>query len=177
MLRSGSHRTVPFQMLIFGLVLIGTEAYLEAGPGAAEFAVKGSLQKLLIQIPAGLIAVFIASRLIDFDFGTLGVVALKIAGITVLAEGVACWVPIPFFSMMAELAVMLVGFFWVFELGKWETYLLVLLNFAALFGTRYVVDNYLSSPRTFWSQSDQKARRNANPRSRNRSSGGMIRID
>jgi hypothetical protein len=164
-------------MLLFGLVLIGAAAYQQAGPDAAEFAVKGSLQKLMIQVPAGLIAVFVASRLIDFDFGTLGVVALKIAGITVLAEGVACWVPIPFFSMMAELTVMLVGFFWVFELSKWETYLLVLLNFAALFGTRYVVDNYMSSPKTYWSKATHDARRNPNPRARNRSSGGLIKIE
>lgn len=177
MLRSGAHRTVPFQMLLFGLVLIGAEAYQEAGQQAAEFAVKGSLQKLMIQIPAGLIAVFVASRIIDFDFGTLGVVALKIAGITVLAEGVACWVPFPFFSIMAELAVMLVGFFWVFELSKWETYLLVLLNFAALFGTRYVVDNYMSSPRTYWSQVTHNARRNPNPKAHNRSSGDLIKIE
>jgi hypothetical protein len=163
-------------MLLFGLVLIGAEAYQEAGRQAAEFAVKGSLQKLMIQIPAGLIAVFVASRIIDCDFGTLGVVALKIAGITVLAEGVACWAPLPFFSIMAELTVMLVGFFWVFELSKWETYLLVLLNFAALFGARYVVDNYMSSPRAYWSRSAHDARRNPDPRLRNRSSGGMIKI-
>jgi hypothetical protein len=177
MLRSGSHRTVPFQMLLFGLVLIGAEAYQEAGKQAAEFAVKGSLQKLLIQVPAGVIAVFVASRFIDFDVDPLHVIALKVAGITVLAEGVACWVPVPFFSMMAELTVMLIGFFWLFELGKWETYFLVLLNFAALFGTRYVVDNYMSSPRSFWSTSSPAGRRNANPRSHNRSSGGLIRIE
>ena len=177
MLRSGSHRTVPFQMLLFGLVLIGAEAYQEAGQQAAEFAVKGSLQKLMIQIPAGLIAVFLASRIIDFDFGTLGVVALKIAGITVLAEGVACWVSIPFFSIMAELAVMLVGFFWVFELSKWETYLLVLLNFAALFGTRYVVDNYMSSPKTFWSTGHPRRPAESQPPAHNRSSGGLIKIE
>ncbi len=164
-------------MLLFGLVLIGAEAYQEAGRQAAEFAVKGSLQKLLIQIPAGLIAVFVASRFIDFDVDPLHVIALKIAGIMVLAEGVACWVQVPFFSMMAELTVMVVGFFWLFELSKWETYFLVLLNFAALFGTRYVVDNYLSSPRSYWSQAARNARRNPNPRAHNRSSGGLIRID
>jgi hypothetical protein len=177
MLRSGSHRKVPFQMLLFGLVLIGAEAYQEAGPKAAQFAVKGSLQKLLIQVPAGIIAVFVASRFIDFDVDPLTVIALKIAGITVLAEGVACWVPVPFFSMTAELAVMLVGFFWLFELSKWETYFLVLLNFAALFGARYVVDNYLSSPRSFWSTSSPNGRRNAGQRSHNRSSHGLIQIE
>jgi len=178
MLRSGSHRTVPFQMLLFGLVLIGAEAYQEAGPQAAQFAVKGSLQKLMIQVPAGLIAVFLASRFIDFDVDPLHVIALKVAGITVLAEGVACWVPIPFFSMMAELTVMVIGFFWLFEVGKWETYLLVLLNFAALFGTRYVVDNYMSAPKAYWSQASRAVKRAIAPPPTTRApSGGLIKIE
>ena len=69
---------------------------------------------------------------------------MKIAAITVLAEGVACWIPIPFFSIMAELTVMLVGFFVLFELSKWQTYLIVLLNFAVLFGAHYVMANYIN---------------------------------
>jgi len=142
-------------MLLFGLALIGAQAYLEAGPGAAEYAVKGSLQKLLIQIPAGIVAVFVASRLIDCDFGPITVVILKLAGIMILAEGVGCWIPIPFFSLMAELAVMVVGFFWMFELGKWETYLVVLLNLAAVFGARYFVDNYMNSSHPYWITNDR----------------------
>ena len=140
-------------MIVFGLLLIGAQAYLEAGQDAAMYAMKGSLQKLLIQVPAGIVAVFVASRLIDLDFGTLGVVILKLAGIMVLAEGVSCWIPIPFFSMAAELAVMLVGFFWLFEAGKWGTYLLVFLNIAALFGARYLIDNYANSTHRYWSAS------------------------
>jgi hypothetical protein len=164
-------------MLLFGLVLIGAEAYQEAGSQAAQFAVKGSLQKLLIQVPAGLIAVFLASRVIDFDVDPLHVIALKVAGIMVLAEGVACWVPVPFFSMMAELTVMVVGFFWLFELSKWETYLLVLLNFAALFGTRYVVDNYMASSKAYWSQATRAAKRAINSGTgASAPSGGWIEI-
>ena len=109
-------------MLILGLVLIGLQAYLAAGSGRAQFMVGFSLKKLLIQVPAGIVAIWIASRFIDFDFGTIGNIALSIAGITVLAEGVACWIPIPFFSIMADLTVMLVGFFMLFELSKWQTY-------------------------------------------------------
>ncbi len=137
-------------MLLVGLALIGGEAYLSAGPDAAEYAVKGSLQKLLIQIPAGIVAVIVASKLIECDFGPITVVILKLAGIMVLAEGVGTWVPLPFFSIMAELAVMVVGFFWMFELSKWETYLVVLLNIAAIFGARYLVDNYMSSSHNYW---------------------------
>ena len=48
---------------------------------------------------------------------------------------------------MAELTVMLVGFFWLFELGKWETYLIVFLNFAVLIGVNYILDNYWQSSR------------------------------
>lgn len=157
MLRTGSHRTAPYKMIIFGLLLIGAQAYMEAGEDAAKYAVQGSLQKLLIQVPAGIVAILVASRLIDLDFGTLGVVILKLAGITVLAEGVACWVPIPFFSMMAELAVMLVGFFWLFETSKWETYLLVFLNIAALFGARYLIDNYSVSAHRYWRAATRSA--------------------
>ena len=156
-LRARSHRSAPLQMLIFGLVLIGYQAYVEAGPDAVEYAVKGSLQKLLIQVPAGIVAVWIASRLIDFDFGTIGVIALKIAAITVLAEGVACWIPIPFFSFMAELAVMLVGFFLLFELGKWQTYLVVLLNFAVLFGAHYLMAHYINRSNSFGSRPPARA--------------------
>ena len=109
LIRERHRRIAPWQMMIFGLVLIGLQAYLAAGSGAAQFMVEFSLKKLLIQAPAGIIAVWIASRFIDFDFGTIGSIALKIAGITVLAEGVACWVPIPFFSIVAEVTVMIVG--------------------------------------------------------------------
>src|SRR5271166_6311899 len=127
LLRDRTRRTAPLKMLIFGLILIGLQAYLAAGPDAMKFVVGFSLKKLLLQVPAGIIAVFIASKFIDFDFGTIGAIAMSIAGITVLAEGVACWIPIPFFSIMADLTVMLVGFFLLFELGKWQTYMIVLL--------------------------------------------------
>jgi hypothetical protein len=152
LIRDRSRGTAPWQMLIFGLVLIGLQAYLAAGSGAAQFMVEFSLKKLLIQVPAGIIAVFIASRLIEFDFGTVPGIALKIAAITVLAEGVACWIPIPFFSIMADLTVMLVGFFVLFDLGKWPTYLVVLLNFAVLFGAHYVLANYINQPHSYGSR-------------------------
>lgn len=158
LLRSRSHRTVPFLMLLIGLALIGGQAYLAAGPDAAEYAVKGSLQKLLLQIPAGVVAVIVASKLIDCDFGPISVVMLKLAGIMVLSEGVGCWVPIPFFSILAELAVMVVGFFWMFELSKWETYLVVLLNIAAIFGARYLVDQYMNPSHSYWA-GDERPRR------------------
>ncbi len=145
-------------MLLVGLALIAAQAYLAAGPDVARFAVKGSLQKLLLQIPAGIAALIVASKLIDCDFGPITVVALKLAGIMVLAEGVGCWIPIPFFSFMAELAVMLVGFFWLFELGKWETYLVVLLNVGAIIGARYLVDQYMNPSHPYWT-ADERPRR------------------
>jgi hypothetical protein len=149
-------------MLLVGLALIAAQAYMEAGPDVARFAVKGSLQKLLIQIPAGIVALMIASKLIDCDFGPITVVALKLAGIMVLAEGVGCWIPIPFFSMAAEMAVMVVGFFWMFDLGKWETYFVVLLNIAAIIGARYLVDQYMQPSHPYWVTND--APRNARRR-------------
>jgi hypothetical protein len=152
LIRDRSRRTAPLKMLIFGLVLIGLQAYMAAGPGAAQFFVGFSLKKLLIQVPAGIVAVWIASRIFDFDFGTLGTIAQNIAAITVLAEGVACWIPIPFFSIMADLTVMLVGFFVLFELSKWQTYLIVLLNFAVLFGAHYLLANYINQPRSYGSR-------------------------
>jgi hypothetical protein len=156
LIRDRSRRTAPIQMLIFGLVLIGLQAYLTAGSGAAQFMVEFSLKKLLIQVPAGIIAVWIASRLIDFDFGTIGGIALKIAAITVLAEGVGCWIPIPFFSIMAELTALVLGFFLLFELSKWQTYLIVLLNFVVLFGTHYLLANYINPSRSFGSRPQRR---------------------
>jgi hypothetical protein len=156
LIRDRSRRTAPIKMLIFGLVLIGVQAYLAAGSAAAQFMVEFSLKKLLIQVPAGIIAVWIASRLIDFDFGTIGGIALKIAAITVLAEGVGCWIPIPFFSIVAELTVMLMGFFVLFELSKWQTYLIVLLNFVVLFGAHYLLANYINSSRSFGSRPQRR---------------------
>jgi hypothetical protein len=152
LIRDRSRRTAPLKMLIFGLVLIGLQAYMAAGPGAAQFFVGFSLKKLLIQVPAGIVAVWIASRIFDFDFGTIGTIAQNIAAITVLAEGVACWIPIPFFSIIADLTVMLVGFFVLFELSKWQTYLIVLLNFAVLFGAHYLLANYINQPRSYGSR-------------------------
>jgi hypothetical protein len=152
LIRDRSRRTAPLKMLIFGLVLIGLQAYMAAGPGAAQFFVGFSLKKLLIQVPAGIVAVWIASRIFDFDFGTIGTIAQNIAAITVLAEGVACWIPIPVFSIVADLTVMLVGFFVLFELSKWQTYLIVLLNFAVLFGAHYLLANYINQPRSYGSR-------------------------
>ena len=156
LLKDRTRRTAPLKMLIFGLLLIGLQAYLAAGPDALQFMVGFSLKKLLIQVPAGIIAVWIASRFIDF--GTIGNIALSIAGITVLAEGVACWIPIPFFSIMADLTVMLVGFFLLFELGKWQTYMIVLLNFAVLFGAHYLLANYLNQSGWYGSRPPASAR-------------------
>jgi hypothetical protein len=164
LIRDRSRRAAPFQMLILGLVLIGLQAYLAAGSAAAQFMVEFSLKKLLIQVPAGIVAVWVASRFIDFDFGTIGVIALRIAAITVLAEGVACWIPIPFFSIMADLTVMLVGFFLLFELSKWETYLVVLLNFAVLFGAHYLLANYINQSRSYGARPPARAGRIANQR-------------
>jgi hypothetical protein len=152
LMRAGSHRRVPIQMLLFGLGLLALNAYQFGGNAAAKFVVVESLKKLAIQVPAGIIAVWIAARIIDSDFGTIGTIALKIAGITILAEGVAGWVdtlvPFPFFAFAGELVVMLVGFFWLFELTKWETYLIVFLNFAVLIGANYLLEKYQSSART-----------------------------
>jgi len=148
-IRSNSHRTTPLKLLVLGLALVGGHAYYLFGSGdAAEFAVKDSLSKLMIQVPAGIVATFIASKLFEFDFGTIGTIALKIAGITVLAEGVGCWINIPILEMLAEFVIMLIGFFWLFELTTFQTYLLLFLNFAVLFGAYYVLDNYLDSPRS-----------------------------
>jgi hypothetical protein len=152
LIKDRSRGTAPFKMLIFGLVLIAFQAYLASGSGAAEFMVAFSLKKLLIQVPAGIIAVWIASRFIDFDFGTIGRIALQIAGITVLAEGVACWIPIPFFSIVAEVTVMILGFFLLFELTKWQTYFIVLLNFVVLFGAHYLMANFINPSRSFGSR-------------------------
>jgi hypothetical protein len=159
LLRDRSRRTAPVKMLAFGLILIGLQAYLAAGSDAARYMVEFSLKKLLIQVPAGIVAVWIASRLIDFDFGTIGVIALRIAAITVLAEGMACWIPIPFFSITAELTVMLVGFFLLFDLGKWQTYLVVLLNLAVLFGAHYLLAKYINQSRTYGERPPARAGR------------------
>jgi hypothetical protein len=152
LIRDRSRRSAPVKMLIFGLFLIGLQAYMAAGSGAAQFIVGFSLKKLLIQVPAGIVAVWIASRIFDFDFGTIGTIAQKIAAITVLAEGVACWIPIPFFSIIADLTVMLVGFFVLFELSKWQTYLVVMLNFAVLFGAHHLLANYNSRATSYGSR-------------------------
>ena len=144
LIKDRSRRTAPLKMLICGLVLIGLQAYLAAGSSAAGFMVSFSLKKLLIQIPAGIVAIWIASKFFEFDFGTIGRIAQKVAAITVLAEGVACWIPIPFFSIMADLTVMLLGFFILFELSKWQTYSVVFLNFAVLFGAHYLLANFIN---------------------------------
>jgi hypothetical protein len=45
-----------------------------------------------------------------------------------------------------------VGFFVLFELSKWQTYLMVLLNFAVLFGAHYLLTNYNSQSRSYGSR-------------------------
>jgi hypothetical protein len=58
----------------------------------------------------------------------------------------------PFFSVVAELVVMVVGFFVFFELSKWQTYLIVLLNLLVLFAAHYLMANYVSGSRSFGSR-------------------------
>jgi hypothetical protein len=145
-------RRAPYLMLIAGLALIGWQTYTTAGPDAVQYAIGFSLKKLLIQVPAGIVAILVASRLIENDWGTIKDIILRIAGITILAEGVGCWIPIPFFSIIAEITVELIGFFLLFELSKWETYLVVFLNFAALFGAHYLIDNYVNTNQSFGSR-------------------------
>jgi hypothetical protein len=65
---------------------------------------------------------------------------------------VACWIPVTYFSIMADLTVMVVGFFVLFDLGKWSTYVIVVLNFAVLFGAHYVLGNYINQPRSYGSR-------------------------
>ncbi len=141
--RARAHRRVPIQMLVFGLVLLGTNAYLRGVDAFAKQALFVSLKQLAIQIPSGIVAFWLASRFIESDFGSIGMIAIKIAGVTILAEGVACWVPVPFFQFMVLLGVLLFGYFWLFDLGKWETYLVVLLNFAVLLGAYYLLGRYV----------------------------------
>jgi hypothetical protein len=137
-------------MLIGGLVLLGANAYYFGGPTDAQHIVIDSLKKLAVQVPAGIIAIWLAGRFIESDFGDIFTIALKIAGIAVLAEAVHAWVfsyvPFEFFAFMAGLAVVMVGYFWLFDLGKWETIFLVILNFVVTIGVYYVVDNYFQSP-------------------------------
>ena len=68
----------------------------------------------------------------------------EIAAVTMLAERVACWIPIPFVIIIADLTVMLLGFFVLFELSKWQSYLIVFLNFAVLFGAHYLLAKYIN---------------------------------
>jgi len=138
-------------LFIVGLVALGANAYLSGGSADAQHIVIDSLKKLAVQVPAGIIAIWIAGRFIESDFGDIFSIGLKIAGITVCAEAAHAWVytyvPFEFFSFMAGLTVMVVGYFWLFDLGKWETFFIVAINFAVTLGAYYVVDNYFQSPR------------------------------
>ena len=53
-----------------------------------------------------------------------------------------------FIPMMVALAVMLVGFFWLFELSKWETYLIVLFYLATFYGVHYLLGHNLQTMRS-----------------------------
>jgi hypothetical protein len=158
-----SHRTAPIQIFLLGVVMLAAYGYQFGGKDTAKIAVIMSLKKLAIQVPVGVIAVWIASRFIDSDFGTIGTILLKIAGISLFAEAVACWVdyfvPFAFFPFAAELTVMLIGYFWLFELGNWESYLVVFLNFAVLIGSNYFLDNYWQSSNNGGQQSRMHYRR------------------
>ncbi|WP_435017875.1 hypothetical protein TA3x_005496 [Tundrisphaera sp. TA3] len=146
LIRDRSRGTAPLKMLVFGLILIGIQAYMAAGSEAGRYLAENSLRKLLIQAPAGIVAAWIASRFLDVDFGTLGGFALRILAIDVMADGVACWVPIPILGIMAEVVVMLLGYFLLFELTKWQSIFVVVLNFIVLFGA---YDFMANEPRWF----------------------------
>ncbi len=75
-------------MLRFGLALPGTKAYMTGSHAATKFAVIGSLKKLAIEVRAEMFAVWNKSRLVDFDFATMGIVALNIAAIKIVADRV-----------------------------------------------------------------------------------------
>ncbi len=61
---------------------------------------------------------------------------------------------------------MVVGFFLLFDLSKWETYFVVLLNFGVLFGAHYLLANYVDQPRPYGSRPPARTRRFENRRTR-----------
>ena len=87
-LKSSSHYKVPIAMLISSLVAIGFLGYSRAGDVGAQFLIQAAVTQTLMQLPVGLLIIFIAGKLFAFDFGTFGTVSLKVVAISIFEEAV-----------------------------------------------------------------------------------------
>jgi hypothetical protein len=93
-MKSTSHYKVPAALILASLGAIFGMGYLQGGEQAAEGVLNFSLRQIGYQFPVGLLVIFVASRLIEFDFGTIVTISLKILAISsvCLAISVAMFV-------------------------------------------------------------------------------------
>lgn len=88
-LKSTSHYKVPFAIILASLAAIFGIGYLRGGEQAAEGVLDYSLRQIAFQFPMGLLVIFVASRIIEFDFGTIVTISLKILAISALCVAIS----------------------------------------------------------------------------------------
>jgi len=93
-LKSTSHYKVPFAIILASLAAIFGMGYLQGGEQAAQGVLDYSIRQIAFQFPIGLLVIFVASRIIEFDFGTIVTISLKVLAIAAfcLAISVAMFV-------------------------------------------------------------------------------------
>lgn len=85
----GNERIIPAAVLLaVGVALMAAYGSMQAEPAAV---LVGIATMLAILVPAGLVALMIAARVLGEYFGTIGPAALKVAAVIAFPFGVAVW--------------------------------------------------------------------------------------
>lgn len=145
-LKSSSHYKVPAAIIVFSIVAIGFLGYTKAGDDGAEALVKMAAIQAGMQFPIGVAIIFVASRLLTFDFGTFGTISLKILSISLFEEavtmGLALLANIPPGSLVSSCVSFVIFLFMVmilFETTGAETWIIAGVTLLA----SYALSHYL----------------------------------
>jgi hypothetical protein len=145
-LKSTSHYKVPFAIILGSLAAIFGMGYLQGGEGAAEGILDYSIRHIAFQFPVGLLVIFIASRIIEFDFGTIVTISLKILAISSFCLAIA--VALLVFAGQPETSIVTVAVDFVaylflvmilFGTSGLETWIIAALSIAVPYGLNHYV--------------------------------------
>ncbi len=120
---------VPLVLLVIGLIALFVSAFVMDGAAEAFGSILGAFLILVVQIPLTILAMYILAALLGIAYGDLWSAILKMAAITIFAEGLAFAGTLLGFPLMSRLVLILVTwslFSWLFALDFWETFYSIL---------------------------------------------------
>jgi hypothetical protein len=128
--RSPWERKIPLFLLVLGLLKLVAHGFAVAGPGGGMIVMVKTALLLVVYLPLTIVAMFIAARLLEINFGEFGPAVLKIAGVYVFASAlqeIGATVGHPIVGWVVGLAVSLYLYGKAFDLNAVELLSVVLV--------------------------------------------------